>query len=170
MNGNWKRFALFSILLVVFAFSMALMFASGCKSKSPPPVIVEAEGKLTLDDKPLKRVQVRFVPVGDHEQEYSAYGVTDDDGKFKLSCRGKPGAAAGENVVVLEESEPPEHLRGLGRVDEKKRLELNKYYQELGSRPPAKYSNLATSTLSVLVSPDRKKPYEISLNSQQTGQ
>jgi len=166
MNGNWKSVAYFSMALVVFAFLMAFIFASGCKSKSAPPVIVEAEGKLTLDDNPLKRVRVRFVPVGDYEQEYSAFGVTDDAGKFTLTCRGQLGAAAGDNVVVLEESEAPEHLRGKGRIDEKERLELNKYYKELGSRPPAKYANMATSTLTVTVSPDRKN-YNISLNSEQ---
>ena len=166
MPGNWKRVAVYSIASISLAFWMAVICLSGCKSKSSPPTIVEAEGKLMLDDNPLKRVRVRFVPVGDYEQEYSAFGVTDDDGKFTLTCHGRPGAAAGDNVVVLEESEAPDHLRGKGRIDEKERLELNKYYKELGSRPPAKYSNMATSTLTVTVSPDRKN-YNISLNSEQ---
>ncbi len=155
MSGKW-----FWVCTIAFAFLV------GCKSKAPPPTIVEAEGVVLLDGEPLKRVRVRFIPVGGYEQEYSASGVTDDTGKFTLTCRGQPGAALGENVVVVEESEIPENLRGKGRIDEKERLELNKYYQSLGNRPPAKYGNLANSPMTVNVNPNQKS-YKLFLTGDQ---
>jgi len=89
--------------------------------------------------------------------------VTDDAGKFTLTCHGQPGAAVGENVVLVEESEVPEHLKGNGRIGENERIELNNYYKSLGTRPPLKYGNMANSPLTVTVSPNRKN-HNISLS------
>jgi hypothetical protein len=140
----------------VVACIIALFLLPGCKSKAPSPAIVEAEGVVLLDGQPLKNVRVSFVPVGDYSQEYTAFGSTDDAGNFTLTCHGQAGAAAGENMVIVEEGEIPEHLRGKGRIGEKEREELNKYYKSLGNRPPRRYANLANSPLTVTVSPNRK--------------
>jgi hypothetical protein len=131
----------------------------GCeKSKPEPPPIVPVEGVVTLEGKPLKKVAVKFRPVTDYGPGYEGIGVTDDAGKFSLTCRGQAGACLGENVVTVEESEIPKELMG-----EAKRLDRIKYLQSLEGRPlPKKYLSLVTSPLSVNVVPD-KKSYTIAL-------
>jgi hypothetical protein len=118
---------------------------AGC-GKAPPPPIVEAGGVVRLDGKPLKKVEVRFIPVIEYGPEYVAVGVTDDAGRFKLTCKGQPGACACDNQVLVMEAELPSHLKG-----ENAQRELAVYLAALGPRPPERYTNLASSNLSVKV-------------------
>jgi hypothetical protein len=130
----------------------------GC-GKAPPPQIVEVEGVVRLDGKPLKRAEVRFIPVVDYGPEYLATGVTDDEGRFRLTCNGRPGACAGENQVLVMESELPNELKS-----ETAQAELARYLQKLGGRPlPQRYANLAESPLTANVTVDRKD-YSFNLN------
>jgi hypothetical protein len=118
-----------------------------------PPQIVEVEGVVLLNGKPLQRAEVRFIPVTDHGPEYLATGVTDEVGRFRLTCDGRPGACAGENQVLVMESEIPAHLKG-----ENAQAELARYFQKLGGRPlPPRYANLAESPLTADVSAGRKE-------------
>src|SRR5271167_1770218 len=118
---------------------VAAGLVGGC-AKEPPPTIVQAEGTVLLDGKPLHKVEVRFIPVNEVVgAEYIAKGVTDDQGRFKLMCNGQPGACAGESYVVVREAEIPQNLQG-----EKSQKELANYIKKLGNRPiPTKYSNVA---------------------------
>jgi hypothetical protein len=128
----------------------AAAFITGC-GKPPPPPIVPAEGIVRLDGKPLNRVEVRFIPLIEHGPQYVATGVTDEKGRFKLTCNGQPGACLGENRVLIVESEIPARLKG-----EDAQLELARYFQSLGSRPiPVRYANLADSPFSVTVTADK---------------
>ena len=130
----------------------------GC-GKAPPPQIVEVEGVIRLDGKPLKRAEVRFIPALDRGPEYLAVGVTDDAGQFRLTCNGRPGACVGANRVLVMESELPAALKS-----EDAQAELARYFQKLGGRPlPQRYANLAESPLTVTVSADRKD-YSFDLN------
>jgi len=74
---------------------LAVGLFAGC-GKPPPPPIVPAEGLVRLDGRPLKHAQVRFLPAIGYGAEYVAVGVTDDNGRFKLTCQGQPGACSGE--------------------------------------------------------------------------
>jgi hypothetical protein len=134
------------------------IFLLGCTSKPSAPAMVEAEGIVLLDNQPLKRVRLRFIPAGVFAQEYTASGVSDDAGKFTLACHGRPGVVIGDNVVIVEESEVPEHLKlSNGRLSDAERFELNKYYDSLGGRPlPRRYTNLATTPLTVNVTADQQ--------------
>jgi hypothetical protein len=130
----------------------------GCGKKVPP--IVEATGGVRLDGKPLKNVRVRFVPVADYGPEYVATGVTDQSGRFQLTCHGKPGACACEHRVVVLEGEIPAALKG---EDLRVQDELARYLQSLGGRPlPAQYATLANSPLTVTVTAQQKEyPLEL---------
>jgi hypothetical protein len=124
---------------------------AGC-GKPPPPQIVEVEGVVRLDGKPLKKAVVRFVPVADDASEYMASGETDEQGRFRLTCKGQAGACAGENRVLVMEGDIPRRLQG-----EDAQAELHKYLRSLGERPiPAKYGNLAESPLTANVKADQK--------------
>jgi hypothetical protein len=127
----------------------------GC-GKDPPPPIVQAEGTILLDGKPLNKAEVRFIPVDEVGAEYIAKGVTDEQGRFKLMCKGQPGACAGENYVIVKEADIPARLRS-----ESAQKELDEYLNKtLGNRPiPAKYSNVANSPLRATLSTDSKTHY-----------
>jgi hypothetical protein len=138
----------------ILAVATIFLTVSGCgKPKPTPPQIVEVEGTIFLDNEPLRKVRVRFIPAGEYATEYTAFGDSDDTGHFSLTCHGQPGACVGDNTVIIEESELPAHLKG-----EKGRLDKIKYYESLGGRPlPSRYSSLSdVNPLIVTVSPDRK--------------
>jgi hypothetical protein len=143
--------------LVLVASAAVAAFLPGC-GKVPPPPIVEAEGVIRLDGKPLNKVEVRFIPLIDYGPEYIATGVTDESGHFKLTCKGQPGACACENRVLVMEAELPDRLKS-----ENAQGELAKYLRSLGGRPlPLKYANLAESSLTANVKPDQKEyPFEL---------
>jgi hypothetical protein len=125
---------------------------AGCGKKTPP-LIIGVEGIVRLDGKPLNKVEVRFFPAIDHGPEYVAIGVTDESGRFKLTCKGQAGACAGENRVVIVEAELPSHLKG-----EEAQRELARYLRSLGGRPlPERYGNAAQSPLSANVSESEKE-------------
>jgi hypothetical protein len=126
--------------------------SAGC-AKPPPPPIVEVQGVLRLDGKPLNNAEVRFVPLIDYGPEYVAAGVTDEAGRFRLTCKGQAGACAGENRVVVAEAEVPARLLG-----EDAQAALARYLQTLRRRPiPPRYGNLAESPLTASVTADRKE-------------
>jgi hypothetical protein len=112
---------------------------------------VVVEGIVRLDGKPLNRAQVRFIPLIDFGPEYVAGGVTDEAGRFKLTCNGQPGACACENRVLVMEADIPPRLQGEGA-----QLELAQYFRSLGGRPiPQRYGDLVQSPLAITVSPDQ---------------
>src|SRR5438552_2069925 len=105
-----------------------LTLLAGC-GKAPPPPIVEVEGVVRLAGKPLNRAEVRFIPLIDHGPEYIAVGVTDEAGRFKLTCKGQLGACACENRVLIAEAELPANVKS-----EHGQLELARYLQSMGRR------------------------------------
>jgi len=138
----------------LIACAALAVLASGCGKTKPPPV-VEAVGIVRLDGKPLKNVMVRFVPVNDLGPDFHASGVTDESGRFTLTCNGRPGACACEHRVTVSEAEIPAHLKS---EDLKVQAELARYLEGLGGRPlPPKYSNLAESPLTVSVNAEQRE-------------
>jgi hypothetical protein len=122
-----------------------LLFA-GCGKPAPPPIL-EAEGIVLLDGVPLNHAEVRFIPSIPDAFENIAIGMTDKEGRFKLTCKGEPGACAGENHVLVMEPDIPANLKS-----EKKQAALIKYLESLGGRPlPKRYASLADNPLLVNV-------------------
>jgi hypothetical protein len=127
--------------------AVLIALASGCGR----PAIVPAGGVIRIDGKPLKKVVVRFIPKIDHGPDYIAVGVTDDAGRFTLTCKGRPGACAGENTVLVTEAELPNLPR-----DEKRHPQTAEYFESLGGRPlPQKYTKLLDSPLTADVQAGR---------------
>jgi hypothetical protein len=129
--------------------ALFIALASGCGKA--PPAIVPATGVIRLDGQPLKKVAVRFVPKTEDGPQSIAIGVTDDSGRYTLTCKGKPGAYIGEYHVVVTEAELPALPK-----DEKGHPQVAAYFQSLGGRPlPEKYANVITSPLTADVQPGR---------------
>ncbi len=82
------------------ATACALIFlGSGCGGK-----LVKVQGVVLLDDKPLPRAAVLFIPEGTEGR--SANGFTDEKGVFRLSTfRTDDGALPGTYKVVIQYSE-----------------------------------------------------------------
>jgi hypothetical protein len=137
------------------SIAAALLFALvlGCGAKTPPP-LAEAGGVITAEGKPLKKVRVVFIPTENYGPEYTATGETDDNGRYTLTTKGKPGAPACECRVLVQETEPPEELQG---ASDKARKGLLEYTRKLGGRPvPARYGNAVETPLTATVTADRK--------------
>src|SRR5262245_2230951 len=97
--------------LAAAALLAAALLAAGCNKT--PPAIVPAEGVVLLNGQPLPHAEVQFVPMlRGFGGEYIAVAVTDDQGRFKLLCKGQPGACAGENKVTVTEGPVPDEFRG----------------------------------------------------------
>src|SRR5262249_7030915 len=88
-----------------------LAVCCACGRGKKPPQIVAVEGRVTVAGKPLPKAEVRFYPVTSFGGEYIAVGETDDEGRYKLTCVGKPGACACENRVTVTEGPLPDNLR-----------------------------------------------------------
>ena len=135
---RWYRIA-------VCAIAAALPVGCG----KAPPQIVKAEGVIRLGGRPLNKARVVFIPQGAAGREYVASGLTDEAGRYQLTCHGQPGACAGENQVLILESDNPPELRGESLEVQAK---LVKYRQALGNRPiPGKYGTVVRSPLRATV-------------------
>src|SRR5689334_22974691 len=85
---------------------LTLLFLFGCK-KGPPP-LVEVQGVVLLNGQPLPQAQVEFVPdLEDFGAQLNSTGVTDDQGRFTLTCmlKNEPGAVVGKHRVLV--TDPP---------------------------------------------------------------
>jgi hypothetical protein len=142
----------------VFGAAALLMAVAltGCTTKPPP--IVPVEGVVLLDGAPLPKVKVLFFPQGKFDaSQHVAQGVTDDEGRFKLTCLGQDGACACENIVTIMDDVPEELSASSAR---------QKYYEYMNSlknRPvPAQLRSAATSPARVTVTAGQKE-YKIEL-------
>lgn len=143
-----------------FAFGAAAALAvalTGCAAK--PPAVVPVEGVVLLDGAPLPKVKLLFFPQAKFDQaaDYVAQGVTDDEGRFKLTCHGQDGACACENIVVVMDDVPDELASSSAR---------QKYYEYMNSlknRPvPDQFRSAATSPARVTVIAGQKE-YKLEL-------
>ena len=120
----------------------------GCGGGKEPLVMVEVEGTLLLDDKPLPLAQVEFMPeFKGHGAEANSSAVTDENGKFKLQRGSEFGAVIATHRVVVNEGPPPDGTRGQDAASQAK---LTEYMSALKNRPiPTKYANFSASTARV---------------------
>jgi hypothetical protein len=142
--------------IAVWVLAAALLV--GCGKTSP--AIVKVTGVVRLGSKPLNKARVVFIPQVGTGPEYVASGLTDEAGRYQLTCNGQPGACTGENRVLVLESDNPPALRGESLEVQAK---LVKYRQSLGNRPiPGKYGTAVRSPLRVTVTAEQTE-YEFDL-------
>ena len=158
--------------VAVLAVYLALAgLGCGGGSKAKP---VKVEGVVLLDGNPLAGAMVRYSPLDANGE--GAYGLTRDDGTFRLSCQsGAEGALPGQYKVVIaqadsQKTEAPadpkeaqrmadQMMRGMvGKVGQKKRATG----PQRASTVPAVYSNENTTPLLQTVPP----PEKVTLNLQ----
>jgi hypothetical protein len=137
-----------------------LLALPGCAKT--PPAFTPAEGILLLNGQPVPYAQVDFMPeLTDYGAEMNSTGVTDTQGKFKLTMwNGQNGAAVSSHRVVVIDAPPPEEAR---RMDEVGQMKLREFMSKMSNRPiPAQYGNYSQTPLRVEVTAD-KASYTINL-------
>jgi hypothetical protein len=135
---------------------------AGC-AKGPPPV-TEVSGVVLLDGQPLPQAKVEFVPeLSNFGAEMNSTAITDDQGRFTLTCAYKQqsGAVVGKHHVLVSERPTPGEFRA---QDEQTQARYGQYLAKLKNRPiPAAYGKLGTTKLVVEVTADQKT-YELKLS------
>jgi hypothetical protein len=141
------------IVVVVLMGLVALAPLGGCGRRLPS--IVPVQGTVLLDHQPLPKAAVTFMPQLDNfGAESNSTAVTDENGKFTLTCayNGQPGAVAGKHVVLIAESPLPDELRNSRDV-----WVLNQYRASLGNRPiPPQYSSVSESPVRIEIKPGQE--------------
>lgn len=91
--------------LLAVALSTFLLNLSGCGKASDRPELGHVTGVVTLDDKPLKGIEVVFSP----DTGRPARGKTNSEGKYELTYIGKTrGAKVGRSRVEIAPNEEGE--------------------------------------------------------------
>ena len=143
-----QRFTVFVALLL----PILLMLAAGCAPRRP--AVVPAHGVVLLDNQPLPKAVVEFVPTAEgFEGEMKATAVTDEQGRFTLKChwQDKDGAAVGKNKVLVYEDAPPGADGSIAREAAAEAARLTKP-PTLPNRPiPAKYGTVGSTPLDIEV-------------------
>lgn len=125
---------------------LGLALAAGCR-KSPPP-LVEAQGTITLDGKPLPRASIMLFPTfKGFGSNLIAVATSDDEGRFRLECGVGKGACAGSyKATVTEYPVPPDMMRSSRTGD----ATIRQFYDKLPNRPiPAQFGDLASTPLRI---------------------
>lgn len=90
----------------ILLFTGILVVSTGCGKRGPK--LVDVSGTVTLDGQPLGNVIVTFVPI---EGGVSSSSVTDEAGRFRLSCSLGRGALVGRHrVYVQSQAAGPEDI------------------------------------------------------------
>lgn len=153
------------------------MFLAGCTSGETGPKLVAADGTVTYQGKPLAGANVMFLP----ENGPLASGVTDADGKFKLTSAGQPGVTAGPAKVTVTAFPPGQKVEGSQTVNAQpktpeeqaaymKKAEEMQRAMASGQSPPApkslipeSYNKPDTSGLSFTINPNGDNHFDIPL-------
>lgn len=127
------------------------------------------EGVVTLDDKPVPGATVTFAPVDD-SQGVPATGITDENGKYKLTTIGggtageaEAGTVAGEYYVGVKKSEFPKQVEDVNDPDYGKAPDPKK--SNITYIVPKKYNNPRKSKLKITVEKGKKNDIPIELKS-----
>lgn len=135
--------------------------AIGCGgAKSKNERVYPVSGRVTYNGQPVKAADVTFFNA---EKNKSAFGRTDDQGKFKLTTFvSNDGAVAGKNVVTvtkIETTAPPKPLP----ATTDRAYEPPKFNESTDPAPPknaipAKYSDVKTTDLIAVVNDKGANP------------
>ena len=135
-----------------FLALLGCVLATGCKARLPK--VVEAEGQIVLGGKPLPKAYIQFIPdLKDFGAEANSFAVSDDQGRFKLTCmhNQQPGAVIGTHRVTVVNALPEadgNSAEPQGRGPSPAVVE--RFLRSLPNRPiPARYGKFTTTTLRV---------------------
>lgn len=93
-----------AVAVIVVCFGLYSLMSSMVKTVDHPP-LKTVSGLVTLDDKPLPRAEVIFIPQDTWKEDKKpaqSVGITDEQGKFSLNyLKDLEGAAIGNHIVRI---------------------------------------------------------------------
>lgn len=118
---------------VLFSFAVTAAFCVGCGAGGPE--VADVTGTVTLDGNPVPGAAVTFHP--EAAGGSPSYGVTDDQGKYKMMfTMDRSGAMLGKNWVEIEvpklSKSEIEEMKANGQTPPP-RLQIPKKYKEQGA-------------------------------------
>ncbi len=151
------------LLVVGCALAIGLLFVSGCGGGASRnlPATVPASGYVFLDGNPVEGAAVVFIPE-DIQSGNPAQAITNASGYFDLQIEGKKGAVPGRYVVQVAKTLEVPMEGGLPGGGESEDFRAVTYKNVL----PAKYANIATSSLKVEIPESGIKDIKLELSSQ----
>jgi hypothetical protein len=124
---------------------------SGCGGGPKLPPTAPVSGIVTLDDTPLPRGTVQFVPDGSQGTSGPpGVGVIDSGGRFEIFTAGVKGAVVGHHKVAVEAREEQDDLQGASWTE---------------SLIPDLYNDPETSGVTVIVKAGERNKVDIKLKS-----
>lgn len=159
---------------------LAALCISGCSSDAGGPKIVAADGVVTYKGSPLAGATVTFVP----EKGPLAMGVTDLEGKFKLSTGALVGVAVGSAKVSVtaypagqsssspasslgappqNPQEAAEYWKKVGEMQQSMAQKKTTEPEQPRSLIPERYAKAETSGLSYTVNPSGENHFTVEL-------
>ena len=134
----------------------SILLLAGCGPSLPPTIYVK--GIVTLDGNPVEGAAVLFSP----EEGRPASGITDAQGEFELQTfEPRDGAVLGTHKVTVTLKK----VTGVGADPDGLSGEIAPGGMQIDWGVPERYSNPATTDLSVTVDGDLKLPVELKLTS-----
>jgi hypothetical protein len=131
---------------------LTLTAAAGSCQRRPAWNLAPVEGIITKEGRPLKGIEVVFVPEADTVGPRTS-GLTDEAGHYRLRTDGGDiGAAVGAHRVYFHDTHRVA-LTTLGRLPKEKVKELNKEAASVPPRVPSSYGHPNETPLRVEVHP-----------------
>ena len=142
----------------------------GCSGDPYNIPVQYVEGVVTVDNAPMKGVNITFVPKGEGEL---ATGTTDENGRYRLTSANGPslkGALAGEYAVTMRKIESTKS--GETQLDEngmplppQKRQAPGRVLVVVKQLLPVIYKDLKTTPFSAKVEKKRKNVFNFEIDS-----
>jgi hypothetical protein len=96
-----------------FVFTALIVAAglTGCGKPTPPP-LAAVQGLVTIDGKPVPLALITFIPLFEgFGGEVIAEGISDENGRYSLTCPLGDGACVGRHRVTVSDAPSPENTR-----------------------------------------------------------
>ncbi len=139
----------FGQALAILLLTVALV---GCGKPKPPP-LAAVEGLVTIDGKPVPMALVTFVPVFEgFGGEVIAEGISDEEGRYRLSCPLGTGACVGRHKVTVSDAPSPDDTRDQSVASQRA---YEAFRKKLTNRPiGAAFGSVVDTPLEVEVTAD----------------
>jgi hypothetical protein len=140
---------------------LAALLLAGCGSGGPP--LVDAEGTVMFDGKPLENAELTFVPDQSNEHITPGSAITADDGTYKARYMGRFGLAEGSYKVTLRKVEIKPDIENMPQemLDDPAQLEMGGFTQQT---LPDTYADINKTSFDIQVA-SGTGPYNFDLDS-----
>lgn len=125
---------------------------AGCGKPKPPP-LTAVQGLVTIDGKPVPLALVTFVPLFEgFGAEVIAEGISDETGRYALTCPLGAGACVGRHKVTVSDAPTPDEAQAQSAEAQRFR---EAFRRKLTNRPiGAAFGSVVDTPLEVEVTAD----------------